>query len=160
MLFKKLAAVLLAGGIFLGGIGQAFAYTQEDINSMVDLAKTKEGCCYVWGNTGQNDTWDCSGFTQWLYKSIGIQIPRCSYEQDDCGLEVSVTDIKKGDLITFITSNRNNGDVTHVGMYIGNGQFIHARSSKYGICINDYNDYWKSKTHSIRRILVESEVAK
>lgn len=84
---------------------------------IVSVAQTKLGCPYVWGATGPT-TFDCSGFTQWVYRQNGISIPRTSSEQrSSAPTVVSVSEAQVGDILW------RSG---HVGIYIGNGQYIHA----------------------------------
>ncbi|MDD8049354.1 MAG: NlpC/P60 family protein [Thomasclavelia sp.] len=85
--------------------------------AFVNTGMTKLGCPYVWGATGPN-TFDCSGFTQWVYAQNGISIPRTSGEQRaSAKTVVPVSEAEVGDILW------RNG---HVGIYIGNGQYIHA----------------------------------
>ena len=85
----------------------------------VQLAKSKLGCKYVWGATGPN-TFDCSGLMYWIAKQLGKSIPRTSKEQSRGGTPVSKANLLPGDLVFF------GSPVHHVGMFIGNNQFIHA----------------------------------
>jgi cell wall-associated NlpC family hydrolase len=89
---------------------------------------------YVWGAVGPN-TFDCSGFTSYLYKKEGISIPRTAYAQFNSGKRVDKDDLQKGDLVFFDTEKHKTGKVNHVGMYIGNNQFIHASSAKHQVVI-------------------------
>lgn len=89
---------------------------------------------YVWGAVGPN-TFDCSGFTSYLYKKEGITLPRTAYAQFNSGKRVDKNDLQKGDLVFFDTSKNMTGKVNHVGMYIGNNQFIHASSAKHQVVI-------------------------
>jgi peptidoglycan DL-endopeptidase CwlO len=82
-------------------------------------AETKLGDPYVWGATGPN-SFDCSGLTSWAYAQAGVSIPRTSQEQTGIGTRVSLSRLKPGDLVFFYT------DLHHVGLYAGNGMFIHA----------------------------------
>lgn len=83
---------------------------------IVDKAMTKLGTPYKWGATGPN-TFDCSGFTQWVYRQNGISIPRTSAEQKSAGKVISLSELQPGDIVW------RSG---HVGIYIGGGQYIHA----------------------------------
>lgn len=74
---------------------------------------------YVWGATGPN-SWDCSGLTQAAYKAAGITLPRTTGEQVTVGTRVSTADLQPGDLVFFYS------DHSHVGLYIGGGEMIHA----------------------------------
>ncbi|WP_370625099.1 NlpC/P60 family protein [Corynebacterium sp. TAE3-ERU12] len=90
----------------------------------VDAAMTKVGAPYEWGATGPG-SFDCSGLMYWAYSQIGISIPRTSQAQLSGGTPVSRSELQPGDIIGYYPG------ITHVGMYVGNGQVIHA--SDYGI---------------------------
>ena len=122
----------------------AFNSKREKITS---LAKKKLGRRYVWGATGQKNTFDCSGFTKYVYKKNGIDIPRTSINQSKYGKYVSRENLKKGDLIFFDTSKQGKGYVNHVGIYLGNGKFIHASSAKKKVVITSLNKKFYSKRY-------------
>lgn len=92
-------------------------------NKVVDYAQKLLGTKYVWGGTSTQG-FDCSGFTQYVYKKMGINIPRVSRAQANAGSPVSLSNIKPGDLLYFDTTG--SGSTSHVGIYMGNGKFIHA----------------------------------
>jgi cell wall-associated NlpC family hydrolase len=101
---------------------------------------------YVWGATGPH-TYDCSGFTQKIYDDLGINIPRISRHQATVGKHISFANLKKGDMVFFQTNKKRPGKVTHVGIYLGNGDFIHASSSAKKIVICNFNkDCFYKKT--------------
>ncbi|GHH13363.1 C40 family peptidase [Streptomyces lanatus] len=85
----------------------------------ISYARTKIGSPYVWGATGP-DAFDCSGLTQAAYRSAGISLPRTTYSQIDAGRRVSRSELLPGDLVFFYSG------ISHVGLYIGDGQMIHA----------------------------------
>ncbi|MDQ1326164.1 MAG: hypothetical protein QG564_1289 [Campylobacterota bacterium] len=112
------------------------------------LAKQKLGKKYVWGATGNRDTFDCSGLTTYVYKKNGISLPRRAIAQSKVGKPVSKKELRKGDLVFFDTSKSRKGYVNHVGIYIGDGKFIHASSAKNKVVITDlsksfYNERFK-----------------
>ena len=111
------------------------------------MAKKKLGRRYVWGATGTKNTFDCSGFTKYVYKKNGIDIPRTSINQSKYGKYVSRKNLKKGDLIFFDTSKRRKGYVNHVGIYLGNGKFIHASSAKKKVVITSLNKNFYSQRY-------------
>lgn len=108
----------------------------QKMNDIVSFACSFVGKPYVWGGTDPNTGADCSGFTQYIYKHFGYNLPRCSYEQADCGKTVPFSDLKPGDLIFYTYSD---GNIHHVTMYIGGGKVVQARGKAYGICITDWN---------------------
>ena len=85
----------------------------------VDTALAQLGDPYVWAGAGP-DSFDCSGLTQYAYKAAGISLPHSSKSQSTMGTHVAKADLKPGDLVFFYSP------VSHVGMYIGNGQMVHA----------------------------------
>lgn len=110
----------------------ALEYNKEN---MLLNAKRHLGEDYVWGGTKPGG-FDCSGYMQYLYKKEGVSIPRTAYQQSKVGKKVSRFALQKGDLLFFLTDKSRNIPITHVGMYIGNGKFIHAASKKQGIIIS------------------------
>ena len=88
----------------------------------VDTALAQLGDPYVWAGAGPN-SFDCSGLTQYAYKAAGISLPHSSKSQSTMGTPVAKADLKPGDLVFFYSP------VSHVGMYIGNGQMVHAPTS-------------------------------
>lgn len=83
---------------------------------IVDAAHSRLGCPYVWGGNGPN-SFDCSGLVKWCYAQVGISIPRTTNELKSYGTQISVSQALPGDILW------KSG---HVGIYIGNGQYIHA----------------------------------
>ena len=117
-------------------------------DKLVSLAKSKLGCKYVWGATGPN-TFDCSGLTSWVHKQMGISIPRTSLAQSKSGKAVNKSDLQPGDLIFWKTTS---APVGHVGMYVGNGQFIHAPNKSKPVKYDSLdNSYYKSRYVCARR---------
>ncbi|MFD4629920.1 NlpC/P60 family protein [Streptomyces sp. NPDC058284] len=87
--------------------------------SAVSYAYKAIGSPYVWGATGPN-AFDCSGLTQAAYRSAGVALPRTTYAQIASGKRVSRSELRPGDLVFFYSG------ISHVGLYVGNGQMIHA----------------------------------
>jgi Cell wall-associated hydrolases (invasion-associated proteins) len=81
------------------------------------------GIPYQWGGTTVVDGMDCSGFTKAVYNLCGVNIPRTSREQYKAGNPVSKNELRDGDLVFFGASESS---ITHVGIYVGNGKFVHA----------------------------------
>ncbi|MER6224771.1 NlpC/P60 family protein [Streptomyces sp900105755] len=85
----------------------------------IAAARSALGKPYVWGANGPSG-FDCSGLMQWSYAHAGIQLPRTSQEQRYAGHQVPLSQVQPGDLVVY------RSDASHVGMYVGNGQVIHA----------------------------------
>jgi len=118
---------------------------------LISIAKKKLGRRYVWGATGQRNTFDCSGLTSYVCKKNGIKIPRRAIEQSKYGKYVSRKNLKPGDLIFFDTSKHRKGYVNHVGIYIGNNKFIHASSAKKKVVITSLNKPFYSQRFKLAR---------
>ncbi|MBU1162021.1 MAG: C40 family peptidase [Proteobacteria bacterium] len=82
------------------------------------------GVPYRWGGESVEEGFDCSGFTMTVYRLNGLNLPRSSRSQWHTGMPVSKSELEKGNLVFFHTSG--SGKISHVGIYDGNGQFIHA----------------------------------
>lgn len=94
----------------------------------LDYAKSFVGVPYVYGGNSPSG-FDCSGYVMYVMSEFGINLPRTSYEQMQSGLEINFEDAIPGDLLFF----RNGG---HVGIYVGNGQYIHAPQSGRTVSID------------------------
>ena len=99
---------------------------------LVATAETYLGVPYLWGGTNREDGLDCSGLTMAVYQHNGLVLPRSSLEQSEAGLPVERDELRKGDLIFF--SIQDAEKISHVGVYTGDGQFIHAPSRGKVIC--------------------------
>ena len=107
-----------------GGSGRA--------QQAVSYALAQVGKGYVMGTTGPS-TFDCSGLMYAAYKQVGISLPRTSQAQFSAGTSVSKGDLQPGDLVFYY------GGITHVGMYIGNGQIVHAANPNTGVVTASVN---------------------
>ncbi|MGX4690305.1 NlpC/P60 family protein [Streptomyces sp. JNUCC 63] len=97
----------------------ALGTTGSRAAAAVAYAYDKLGSPYVWGATGP-DAFDCSGLVQAAYRSAGISLPRTTYAQINAGRRVPRSELRPGDLVFFYSG------ISHVGLYVGNGQMIHA----------------------------------
>ena len=91
---------------------------------------------YVYGGTSLTNGADCSGFVQSVYKNFGYSLPRTATPQSSAGTAVSIAALQPGDLVFY---DHGTGAVQHVGIYIGNGQIVHASNSRTGIKISNVN---------------------
>ncbi len=108
---------------------------------IADFAKSLVGKPYRYGSTGPN-SFDCSGFVVYVYKNFGINLPRTSQAQAYVGERVSRENLQPGDLVFSNTYS----SLSHVGIYIGNGKFVHAANSDTGVAISSLNEgYYNSR---------------
>jgi cell wall-associated NlpC family hydrolase len=126
----------------------------ETIQQIETRAKSFLGVPYVWGATGPNK-FDCSGFTQWVYRDAGITIPRVSKNQARVGEFVKYENLKRGDMVFFDTKKKRTGLVNHVGIYLGSGNFIHASSKGKGVVIYNFEQekFYKKRFLWGRRVV-------
>ena len=129
---------------------------QEYQKKIIKNAVSKLGITYVWGGTSRRG-YDCSGFTQSVYSSVGISIPKYSQTQAKTGIVVkNFNDLKIGDLIFFDSDGGSN--INHVAMYIGNKKMVHASASAGKVVIEDMSTSKLVKNYTVvmKRILDEN----
>ena len=102
------------------------------------------GCPYVYGGSSPSG-FDCSGFATYVLKHFGYTVGRTASSQMDYGTSVSKSQLQSGDLV-FFNSGNSSKRATHVGIYTGNGQFVHASTSTTGVIISDMNSSWYAST--------------
>lgn len=127
--------------------------------ALAQTLQEKLGSDYVWAEEGPR-AFDCSGLTYYSYGRMNITLPRVARNQAKKGRRVSVDSLQYGDLIFFDTSDRFTGKVTHVGIYIGDGRFEHASTSREGVIISKLDDkYYKPRVIVCRRYLPDEPVS-
>lgn len=118
-------------------------------NSLIGTAMACRGTHYVRGGTSRSG-FDCSGFTRYVYAKYGVSLPHSSAAQAGKGTSVDKSDLKPGDLVFFQTYNRG---ISHVGIYIGNGSFVHAASRGRGVRVDSLSSsYYSARYRGARRI--------
>lgn len=123
------------------------------LNKIIKESNTYLGTPYLWGGTTRNGI-DCSAFVKNVYLSIGIKLPRVSQNQAKVGKTITLDKIRKGDLIFFETDKNRPNTVSHVGIYLGSGNLIHASSKNKKVVIVPLNQgYFLSKIVIIKRIV-------
>ncbi len=120
-------------------------------SAMASFALQYNGYPYVWATAGPS-SFDCSGFTYWVTKNVaGIDIGRGLFTQVAAGTPVSRANLQPGDLVFF--QNTYTWGLSHAGVYIGNGQMIHAENETTGVKISDINsDYYSSRWYGAVRL--------
>ena len=117
---------------------------------VVETAKSYIGSKYVYGATGPN-SFDCSGFTYYIYKQYGVSLSRTAAAQYKNGTAVSRSDLQLGDLIMFGPSASG---INHVGIYIGGGKIVHAANASRGVTTDTINSGYYNKNYvGARRVL-------
>ena len=143
-----------ASGSYLanGVVEQPSTPSTNKVQAVIDLAHKQLGKPYVWGAEGPN-SFDCSGLIYYVYKNAaGITLPRTSSAQYSAGVAVSRSNLKEGDLI--FSSTDGTGNITHVAIYVGDGQMIHApRNGKNVEKVSINNSYWNKAYVGARRVL-------
>lgn len=125
--------------------------TNKSADAIVAYAKTFQGYPYVYGTNGPS-SFDCSGFVQYVYKHFGYSLSRSSKTQANDGVAVSKSNLQPGDILIF--KNTAKTEIGHVGIYIGNGQFIHASNPKTGVTISSLSSAsYQQRYVTARRIL-------
>ena len=123
----------------------------SDIDKVVEVALAQVGKPYIWASANPNIGFDCSGLVYYVYKQVGISLNRTSYTQINNGVSVDSKDLRKGDLVFF---NNGGGRISHVGIYIGNNQFVHASSPGTGVIVSKlFGSYFGNTYVGARRIV-------
>jgi murein DD-endopeptidase len=151
-----IAAGLVVLGLLIGGCGANKYYRFQlppttDTRALIQTARTQLGVPYCTGGTAPDTGFDCSGFTSWVYRQLGIHLPRQSFDQFQVGQEVKGDRLRQGDLLFFAIGKPG---PSHVGIYVDHGRFIHCPSTG-GIVREDQFDekYWREHFLGARRIL-------
>jgi cell wall-associated NlpC family hydrolase len=114
-------------------------------SELVKTAKRFIGIPYRWGGTTAENGFDCSGLTMVSYRLNGLNLPRVSRNQFKAGKWVSKAKLRQGDLVFFAT--KGGSRITHVGMYVGNGNFIHAPRTGKNVRIEKLSNRFFAKTY-------------
>jgi cell wall-associated NlpC family hydrolase len=110
------------------------------------------GVPYRWGGTSPITGMDCSGLVQLVFRNaLGINLPRTAIEQAGQGSRVAISELKPGDLVFFNTMGQN---ISHVGIYVGNGKFLHAPATGKLVRIDRlYHKFWAQRYVTARRMI-------
>ena len=152
-LLTGIAANEKAEALMAEGVGLETALTMTEYRygkgvtdiqmEICEYARQFVGNPYKWGGTSLTKGADCSGFTLSVYAKYGVSLPHSSKAQANCGTKISLSELQPGDLVFYGGSN-----IHHVAMYIGNGQVVHAQSTKTGIVISSMN--YNTPTRAVR----------
>lgn len=147
---ESINRVLAGRGISLPEVSRSADRSKS--TNIIETGKKYIGVRYSFGGSSPKG-FDCSGFTSYVFKQNGITLPRATTGQATVGTKVSKSDLQAGDLVIF--SNTYKKGPSHVGIYIGGGQFIHASSTRSGgVIISDINSAYYTNHFSYgRRVL-------
>jgi cell wall-associated NlpC family hydrolase len=128
-----------------------FEWAEAETVSLIDTALSFAGIRYRWGANEPDKGFDCSGFVQRVYRdALGMMLPHSAYSMSLQGKTVGLSDLKPGDLVFFNTLKHQ---FSHVGIYIGDNQFIHAPRTGKTVQIDNLKDpYWIKHYNGARRV--------
>ena len=130
---------------------QAAPSTSEKMKSVLQRAFSLLGTPYRWGGTSPDTGFDCSGLVGYVFRTIGIDLPRVSREMVGAGAPVNDrAALAEGDLVFF---GRNGSRIDHVGIYVGDGKFLHAPRTGRDVTVSSLaSGYWAQKYMQARRV--------
>ena len=147
---KKFLLAVFAAFAITAGAGTISADAATTTAQLTQTAKKYIGIPYKYGGTTTSGL-DCSGYTQLVFKKLGYSLNRTAASQYQQGKSVAKSKLVTGDLVFF---NTNGKGVSHVGLYLGNGQMVHAANSKSGVKYDSINSsYYKSRFVNARRVV-------
>lgn len=116
-------------------------------------APTHIGIRYRYGGASPADGFDCSGLIQYVFRQEGLDVPRTSREQAACSRNIPLMTAQPGDILFFEMATKKG--VSHAGIYVGNGQFIHAPKTGRTVSYANLNGYWLARLMKVGRMQSE-----
>jgi cell wall-associated NlpC family hydrolase len=118
---------------------------------LADLAQQYVGSRYVWGGSSPAG-FDCTGFVMWVFGQFGVAMPHNEAGQLASGDRINAEDLQAGDVLVFANTYRRG--LSHVGIYLGDGRFVHAVDERHGVLVSDlWDGYWGSRLVGATRAL-------
>jgi cell wall-associated NlpC family hydrolase len=132
--------------------GPSVAAAAPDPGSQVaDLAQQYVGSAYRWGGSSPAG-FDCTGFVMWVYSQFGVALPHNEAGQLASGPRIGAADLQPGDVLVFANTYRRG--LSHVGIYVGDGRFVHAIDERHGVQLSDlWDGYWMPRFVGASRAL-------
>ena len=147
-LLRSFAMTVLLLGLAPGAFASAAA------DQIVQEAREALGTPYRWAKQSEKAT-DCAGLVRRVAKTAGIDLPRTSRAQYATGRSISAKDLKPGDLVFFKNTYRRG--ISHVGIYVGDGQFVHAASRRRRVVVDRLDEQYFAVRFAGARRIVEDE---
>ena len=146
------AAVLFpSGGVGLAAPDTAYVSVRDPGLAVANLAQQYVGSPYRWGGLSPAG-FDCSGFVKFVYAQFGIDLPHDESGQLNSGPRVDADSLAPGDILVFADTYR--AGLSHVGIYIGDGRFVHAADEAHGVLVSNlWDSYWSSRFVGASRVL-------
>lgn len=137
-------------------LGDTIQQATDRAGQLVSHAMQSLGVPYRLGGTSAEGGFDCSGFVRAMYQqTVGLMLPRTAAEQAAATSRIDKADLKPGDLVFFNTLRRTN---SHVGIYVGDGKFIHSPRTGAHVRVESMNiSYWQTRFDGARRVLQETD---
>jgi cell wall-associated NlpC family hydrolase len=122
--------------------GASVASAAPDPGTQVaDLAQQYVGSPYRWGGFSPAG-FDCTGFVMWVFSQFGVSLPHNEAGQLSSGERISADDLQPGDVLVFANTYRRG--LSHVGIYLGDGRFVHAADESHGVLVSSlWDGYWE-----------------
>lgn len=141
-----------------GAFGEQVAHAPQQHEALVTMARSQLGTRYLLGADNPGQAFDCSSLVKFVMSVLRIELPRTAREQATQGVEVAMdpTVLKPGDLLTFGRGKR----VSHIGMYVGEGRFVHASTSRRKVVeasIDQPNTWFRKNWVGVRRLVASIE---
>ncbi len=131
---------------------ESTANSQTVRYKLAKMARTFLGLPYRWGGMSERQGADCSGLVKMIFAKLHVELPRTSREQIQSGKDVPMEKLEAGDLVFF---SSDGGTPDHVGVYMGNHQFLHAEKRAGRVIITDLNQPWYAKRFLRARRVVD-----
>ncbi|MCA0985197.1 S-layer homology domain-containing protein [Halobacillus yeomjeoni] len=153
-MLKKVTTVLVAFSMVFAFFAPKSFAAQSTADRVIELAFKYSDSPYVYGGTSPSG-FDCSGYTQYIFNKVGIDLHRTSRAQYSNGHAVSRSELQKGDLLFF--NYYDGGSISHVGIYIGNNKMISAENERDDVTVASIapNRYWGERMVGARRVIKE-----
>lgn len=143
LVFHRIAMACACAIVLLFSANAAFAAPDSAPApgvAVADLAQAYVGSPYRWGGTSPAG-FDCTGFVMWVYNQFGVGLPHNEAGQLASGAAVGADDLQPGDVLVFANTYRRG--LSHVGIYVGDGQFVHAADERHGVVVSQlWDGYW------------------